>query len=128
VLFLMYWIFNAYDTYGLFEIKYFWPVFPIYVGSCLMLLPYTVLLADLLDNRFFKFTAKISFGLYLWHFLVMKVLNIILYPQYKPFSSFDNSEYFTATAIMLVVSYGVASASFYLLEQPFIRYSKIISQ
>ncbi|MCJ8311986.1 MAG: acyltransferase, partial [Pseudomonadales bacterium] len=73
VLFLIYWTNNAYDTYGIFEIKYFWPVFPIYVASSLMLLPFTVLLADLLDNRFFKFTAKISFGLYLWHFLVMKI-------------------------------------------------------
>ena len=71
VLFLVYWRFIARDTYGLFDIQYYWPVFPIYVASTLMLLPYTMYMANLLDNRFFKFTAKVSFGLYLWHFLVM---------------------------------------------------------
>ena len=58
----------------------------------------------------------------------MKVLNVTLFPQYKPFGAFDNADYFLATGIMLLVSYAIATLSFYLLEQPLIRYSKKIGR
>jgi peptidoglycan/LPS O-acetylase OafA/YrhL len=57
-----------------------------------------------------RWTGKISYGLYLWHWPIILIASAIPY----------GSEGIKDVAIF-VVTYSIAAASFYYLEQPFLR-------
>ena len=63
--------------------------------------------------------GHVSFGVYLWHFQVMRVL-VILYPDYwgKPSTSV------VALIITIFVTLVLASLSFYLIEKPLMGWGK----
>lgn len=63
--------------------------------------------------------GHVSFGVYLWHFQVMRVL-VILYPDYwgKPATSF------VALIITISATLILASLSFYLIEKPLMGWGK----
>ena len=53
---------------------YFWPWFPLSIAISLCLLPFTQLMGSALDNCLLRYIAKISFGLYIWHYLIIEML------------------------------------------------------
>ena len=50
---------------------YFFPLLAGLVAVLLAALAYSVVLGRAFDNPFFRYTAKVSFGLYIWHYLVI---------------------------------------------------------
>jgi peptidoglycan/LPS O-acetylase OafA/YrhL len=54
--------------------SYDWPTFPLLVVALLISLSQSRCLGRWLDNPFFSWTAILSFGIYLWHVPVVKVL------------------------------------------------------
>ncbi|MCJ8312511.1 MAG: acyltransferase [Saccharospirillaceae bacterium] len=67
--FIVYAYLQRGDTF--LNIPYYWPFFPMLIAITLICVPFTHWVAKVIDNRFFAYTAKISFGLYIWHFLIM---------------------------------------------------------
>jgi hypothetical protein len=57
---------------------YYFPIFPLGIGFLLCTLPYSKFMGNVFDNRFFKFTALLSFGLYIWHKVVLEYKKIAL--------------------------------------------------
>jgi len=62
-------------------------------------------------------TGRISYSLYLWHYPVFHVLRV------ERFDGFGWSPVLLQ-AIRFGVVFGVACASFYMVEQPFLRFKK----
>ena len=71
----------------------------------------------LFDNPFFRYTARISFGLYLWHYIVMFGITA-LFPSYQYGGIKDLGVWFGLAGVTLAISYAIASASWYWLEKP----------
>lgn len=63
----------------------------------------------LLHNKFLVWTGKLSYSLYLWHFVVMEPVNKIAKLSTGP-----------KAAIGIVTSYAVASFSYYFIEKRFL--------
>ncbi len=78
---------------------YNWPLFPALVTGLLFALHHSRGLGRLLDNRAFAWTAKLSYGIYLWHMVVLE-----LFVRHWPTS--------------------LAAASFYCVEQPVMHWLK----
>ncbi|HMO12468.1 MAG TPA: acyltransferase family protein, partial [Actinotalea sp.] len=53
---------------------YFFPVFPALVAGLLVCTAGSTVVGRVLDNRFARYTAKVSFGISLWHYLVLAVV------------------------------------------------------
>ena len=122
VAFFIYTYYKPYDSF--LSIPYYWPFFPMLIGITLVCLPFTKYSAKILDNRFFEFTAKISFGLYIWHFLIMALIQKFMFESYDVFQTKELSIFYIASACTVVFSYIVATASFYLVERPVQKWSQ----
>lgn len=70
------------------------------------------------DNRFFRWTATISFGIYIWHYLVLHLVSYLTFGEFE-YSGVQNPVRFLWIALtVLVISYAVAALSWKFIEQP----------
>jgi uncharacterized protein (DUF2141 family) len=80
--------------------------------------PYTQVVGRILDNRFFKFTAKISFGLYIWHQFIMEIYGGTLFPDYHAFQCSQFTRWLGVTILSVGTAYLIAALSWYFIEKP----------
>ena len=71
------------EGFGFLGIPYGYPLMPLAIGVALTCLPSSVLAGRLLDNRVSRFIAEISFGIYIWHFLVIGLMARLLPPAFR---------------------------------------------
>ena len=70
------------------------------------------------------FVARISFGLYLWHFLVLELMGEFWIPGASKGGMTDLGQWWLVVMTAIMASTLIATASFYLLEQPIIRWAR----
>lgn len=103
---------------------YFFPAYALLFGIVLLSAPFSVITGRLLDNRFFRFTAKISFGLYIWHYLFITLIEKYGIEDYHHSGVRDVWRWLGISVAVIVISYTAAVISYYLIERPFINWSK----
>ncbi|AIQ33097.1 acyltransferase [Paenibacillus sp. FSL P4-0081] len=103
---------------------YYFPAYAILFGIVLLSAPFSVIVGRLLDNRFFRFTAKISFGLYIWHYLFITLIEKYGIADYHYSGIRDVWRWLGISVTVLVISYAAAAVSYYVIERPFIHWSK----
>jgi peptidoglycan/LPS O-acetylase OafA/YrhL len=75
-----------------------------------------------LDNRVFNFLGNISYGIYMYHMLVVVFIIRFVHNVMGVHNSFQaNFLYYT---LSILVTIGVAALSFYFYEKPFMRLKK----
>jgi ABC-type glycerol-3-phosphate transport system permease component/peptidoglycan/LPS O-acetylase OafA/YrhL len=107
-------------VFSLGQQPYFYPVFPGLVAVLLATLPFSRLLGRLVDNAFFRYTAKISFGLYIWHFLILELIRLLVNTDFRYFGISSLPYHLTISAIALVLAYIAAGWSYKHIEAPFL--------
>ncbi|MGV8855087.1 MAG: acyltransferase family protein [Devosia sp.] len=105
-------------------IPYGYPWMPLAIGVALVALPGSILAGRLLDNRLARFVARISFGIYIWHFLVLGMIEHFVPPAFQTSGPDGWRIWLWSTAATLVVSIGIGALSFYGLEQPMVRWAR----
>jgi peptidoglycan/LPS O-acetylase OafA/YrhL/ABC-type sugar transport system permease subunit len=80
-----------------------------------------------LDNRLMRFIAKISFGLYLWHWAVMEVAHLHV-PQYHYGGLVDAGQWARVSLAVLLASVAMAWLSYVLVEAPALRWARRLEQ
>jgi peptidoglycan/LPS O-acetylase OafA/YrhL len=116
------------EGFGWLGVPYAFPIMPLAVGITLATLPSSVFLGRLLDNGLARFVARISFGIYVWHFLIMWLI------ERQVDGSFDTSgpdgwaTWLETSALVIGASVIVATLSFYLLEQPVVRWARTLER
>ncbi|MFL5245715.1 MAG: acyltransferase family protein [Gemmataceae bacterium] len=98
-------------------LAYHWPYFHLLIMGLLLALPFSRIIGPILDNRFMRWTAAISFGLYMWHMPLLGWLETI-WP-----SQLDGtvSGRLLLEAVLLVGTYCLASISYYFIGLPILR-------
>lgn len=112
------------EGFGFLGIPYGYPWMPLAAGLALVALPSSVLAGRLLDNRVSRFIAQISFGIYIWHFLIIGLMARLLPPSFQASGEQGWSIWLWSSALAMVVSIVVATISFHLLEQPMVRWAR----
>lgn len=103
---------------------YYFHLFPLGVGILLTISPYTVFMGNIFDNYFFKLTAKLSFGLYIWHYVVFELIRILIVPEFNDkigiatFYRWINISFTT-----LIISFIFAFISWKFIEKPVLDWS-----
>ena len=70
------------EGWGLYDIPYGFPAFPLGVALALAATPSSRLAGWLLDNPPTRYVARISFGIYVWHYLVIEIIRQNWYPRF----------------------------------------------
>ncbi len=104
----------------LWYLFYHWPLFPALITGLLVALHHSRCLGRLLDNRAFEWTAKLSYGIYLWHMVVLELL-LRHWPVSLAESWLGHVAYVCVT---VAITYLLAATSFYCVEQPVMQWLK----
>jgi ABC-type glycerol-3-phosphate transport system permease component/peptidoglycan/LPS O-acetylase OafA/YrhL len=100
---------------------YAFPTFSILVALVLACTPFSRSFRNILDNTFFKYTAKISFGLYIWHYPILEVMRLLHNYNFKYFGIDDVWQWMALCSFALIAAYSLASWSYTHIESPFLR-------
>ncbi|MBI5759077.1 MAG: acyltransferase [Planctomycetales bacterium] len=97
-----------------------WPTFPLLVGVLLVSLSRSSTLGRWFDNRLLRVTATLSFGIYLWHSPILKVLH-----QQWPTSHLTSPVGQTLYGLTgLSLAYAAAWLSYRLVEKPALDFTR----
>lgn len=108
---------------GLLKNIYFWPWFPLAVAISLACLPQTRWVGAWLDNMLLRYIAKISFGFYLWHYLIMDLLARQLFPDFVFSGYTDLSTWLLPSVLTFFLSVLVADCSYRYIEHPVLAWA-----
>lgn len=97
---------------------YLFPWFAGLVGVALVGLAHSEVLGGLVDNPFARYTARISFGIYIWHYLLLEGFAHITGGWYSYGRIANPSTHFTISMVMLALTYAIAAASWRWIERP----------
>lgn len=99
---------------GLVYMQFRWPTFSILIAVLLVSLPRTALVRPLIDGRFMRLTATLSYGIYIWHVPILVGLK-----QVWPVTPDGRiSMVFLYSLMALVCSYAAAAVSYRLIGRP----------
>ena len=107
---------------------YFFPLFPGLVAVLLATLPFSLLTGQLMDNPFARYTAKVSFGLYVWHYLLLELIRLLYDDKWSYFGIKTLPVHVAFSITALALSYGVATLSYYFIEKPFLRRNSLTTR
>jgi peptidoglycan/LPS O-acetylase OafA/YrhL len=90
----------------------------------LVTLPFSRVLGRLFDNAFFRYTAKISFGLYIWHYPILETIRLLHNPDFRYGGIQNPLEFFWLSGLGLGLAYIAAAWSYQHIEAPFLEETK----
>jgi peptidoglycan/LPS O-acetylase OafA/YrhL len=110
--------------FGWLGVPYSFPWFQLSVALVLAATPSSVLVGRLLDNRVTRYVATISFGIYVWHYVVLELVRKYWAPDIDHGSMADPVKFVLVSAVITAITIVVAHFSFYLLESPVIKWAR----
>lgn len=112
------------ESHGFLEIPYVYPVFQLSVGALLALTPSSLWVGALLDNVVTRFVARISFGIYVWHYLILELVHRWWFPRLEQGEMRSAADFAEAGAVVLCISILMATVSYYAMEAPVIAWAR----
>ena len=103
---------------------YAFPVLPLLIGTALVGLSLSLRAGAVLDSRPVRFVARISFGIYIWHFLVMWLAPHVWEPAFRTWEADGWSNWLLTSSGVIMATLIIATLSFYLIEQPAVRWAR----
>jgi peptidoglycan/LPS O-acetylase OafA/YrhL len=115
---------GAVNGYGLAGVPYGFPWFPLGIAIVLAAAPSSALIGRLMNARPIAFIARVSFGIYVWHFLITELTAALIVPQMELQSMRGVRLWLVTSLGIAAASVLVATVSYYFLEQPVIRWAR----
>ena len=115
---------EAGELYGWLKVPYRFPIMHALVGIVLATGPSTMLLGRMLDNPPVRFLAQISFGIYIYHTIVIELIQVYFVPDFLYGRMADGGLWLSTTAAAVGISVLVATASYRWLEAPILQWAR----
>jgi peptidoglycan/LPS O-acetylase OafA/YrhL len=112
------------EGWGLFNVPYGFPTFPLSIALTLAAAPSSRIAGWLLDNPAARYIARISFGIYVWHFLVIEVVRQNWYPRFFHGGTEMFGEWLMVSAAVTGITVLIAHVSYNVLEAPVIAWAR----
>lgn len=112
------------DAYGLAGIPYGFPLFPLSVGLFLVAMPQARWLGRVTENRPTAFVAKVSFGVYVWHYLLMEIVRVLWNPGYVYWGMRDVGQWALISVAVVALAFAIATLSYRWVEAPAMRWAR----
>lgn len=111
------------EAYGWLGLPYDFPFFPLAAAIALVALTRSRFLAALLDNAPLRYTAKISFGIYVWQEVVLRVMQQLSPNAFGVGVENVFAVWLLSCAIAVPIIFLIASLSYILIEKPVIDWA-----
>ncbi len=105
-------------------IPYAFPYFHLGIACALLAFPHARLLPALSELAPIRYIARISFGIYIWHFLILELARQFIAPKFAYGGIADTHFWLELTLGSLVLAIAAGSASWYGLEAPAMRWAR----
>lgn len=112
------------EFYGWLRVPYEFPTFHLLIGAALATMPSSLLLGRVLDNPLVSWLARISFGIYVWHYLVLELVRLYWVPELVYGTMSDPTKFLVAGAMITGITMAIASLSWRWLELPMINWAR----
>ena len=112
------------EFYGWLRVPYQFPTFHLLIGLALATAPSSVLIGRLLDAPPIAWLARISFGVYVWHYLVLELVRLYAVPDMAQGGMREPVAFLFAGALVTAITIGIAALSWYCLERPAIDWAR----
>ncbi len=112
------------EFYGWLRVPYEFPTFHLLVGATLAAAPAGLLAGRILDNPLVAWLARISFGIYVWHYLVLELVRLYWVPEITHGTMSDPTKFLVASTVITGITLVIASLSWRWLELPVINWAR----
>ncbi len=112
------------DSWGWLGIPYGFPWFALAVALFLAATPSSLWLGSILENPPTRYIARISFGIYIWHYPVLELVRLYWDPQIQHGTASDPLRFAMTSVIVTAITIVVAHMSYAMLEEPVIRWAR----
>ena len=112
------------EFYGWLRVPYEFPTFHLLVGAALATAPSSLLVGRVLDNPPVAWLARISFGIYVWHYLVLELVRLYWVPEMVYGTMSDPVTFLVASTVITAITLVIASLSWRWLELPVINWAR----
>ena len=102
---------------------YLSPIYAALVALALANVPFSKYTSNFLERRFFKHVATVSFGLYLWHQMIMEIIKIKIDSTYYYYGTTNIGHWADTSFLVVLISYILATTSWKIYEAPILRWS-----
>ena len=109
---------------GLTDQPYVAPFYAILMAAVLVASAFSTVIYKALDNRVFRWIAKLSFSIYLWHMVFIVFIERKVGKNYVYNGVTDASEWVVLSCIVLAGSISIAALSWRFLESPVLQYAR----
>jgi len=103
---------------------YLSPVYAALVAFALANVPFSRFLGNFLEMRFFKRVATLSFGLYLWHYMIMQIWQNKMDDTYYYYGTINLGRWADSTLLVIMLTWVFAEISWRFFEAPILRKSR----
>jgi peptidoglycan/LPS O-acetylase OafA/YrhL len=110
--------------YGWLGVPYQFPWFVLVCGFVLAVTPTTVAVGRILDNRVTRYIAQISFGIYIYHYIVLELVRVWWAPDIDHGQSTDPVRFVIVSLAITGITILIAHLSFRLIENPIIQWAR----
>ena len=116
------------EAFGWFGIPHTYPLLQILAGLFLALTPSSVVVGSMLDNRIVRYVARVSFGLYIYHYIVLELFRRYIVRDIDHGQMEDPWRMLIFGGAIVAVTFVIAHVSFHFFENPIIRWARRLEQ
>ena len=102
------------------------PFYAILMAGALVSASFSTQIYKLLDNKLFSWIAKLSFSIYLWHFVIIEIIQRKFVGKYVYYGLTDSLQWVLVSSIVLCASILIAATSWRFLESPVLKYARTV--
>jgi peptidoglycan/LPS O-acetylase OafA/YrhL len=81
----------------------------------------------LLENRFIRYTGRVSYGLYVFHWPILSLARLYLIPRFTVMGMTGDTAYMLASILALLMAIGCSIASYHFFEQRILALKDVIT-
>lgn len=103
---------------------YLAPFYAILMAAVLVSTSMSTHIFKILDNKLFRWIAKLSFSIYLWHMFLIEIIERSILDNYVYYGLTDIWQWILISSIVLVVSIAIAAMSWRFVESPVLQFAR----
>jgi peptidoglycan/LPS O-acetylase OafA/YrhL len=100
------------------------PFYAILMAAVLVSASMSTHIYRILDNKLFRWIAKLSFSIYLWHMFLIVIIERKIFDNYVYYGLTDIWQWILISSIVLAVSIAIAAMSWRFVESPILQFAR----